>query len=302
MPRVAFLGMDSAYSVRPLQGLLNAGVEVALCLKPVGGVQTRGRTYLRRDHGITQALRHQVLPGAEQRDPFITARRHGIPTYLVGNASSVPVIDLLRKAKIELMVIAFFNQLLKPEVFQWMPLGAINAHPSLLPKDRGPSPLFWTFHRAALETGVTVHQVAPGEDDGAILASQRLPLALGTTGEALIAQLAELNFELLPRVVHDVTTGCATPVAQDHTQATRAPRPTEADRTLSPALGARRLYALARGVGRWNALIFDTGSERLRILDAIAFEPGGTVPGDHARLGDALLVGCADGTVTFRVG
>jgi methionyl-tRNA formyltransferase len=55
--------------------------------------------------------------------------------------------------------------------------GAIGAHPSLLPKYRGPNPYFAAIDAGDLESGVTVHRLTPNYDDGEMLLTSRVPIA-----------------------------------------------------------------------------------------------------------------------------
>ena len=49
-------------------------------------------------------------------------------------------------------------------------LGAINIHPALLPRHRGPSPFEAAFRAGDTETGLTIHRMAADFDTGPILA------------------------------------------------------------------------------------------------------------------------------------
>ena len=63
-----------------------------------------------------------------------------------------------------------------PEVLALPRLGAINLHPALLPRHRGPAAFEWAFRNGDPETGFTVHRMAPDFDTGPILAQVRIPI------------------------------------------------------------------------------------------------------------------------------
>ena len=174
--RIAYLCMESVFSVKPLEALLRDGHDVRLLMRPMGSMETRKRQVLRRHRGFDVVVRRAFgLAVNDARDPFALAAQRDIPAYIVGDASAPASLALLAREKIDLVVVAFFNQLLKPAFLQVPRLGAINAHPSLLPTYRGPAPLFWTYRDNVRTTGLTVHRIAPGEDDGDVLL-QVLPL------------------------------------------------------------------------------------------------------------------------------
>ena len=52
----------------------------------------------------------------------------------------------------------------------------LNSHPSLLPRHRGFSPFWGAIRDGDAEAGATVHEIAPGIDDGPILLQTAFPL------------------------------------------------------------------------------------------------------------------------------
>ncbi|MCP4504419.1 MAG: hypothetical protein GY822_31290 [Deltaproteobacteria bacterium] len=299
--RVAYFCMESIFSYRPLAALLDADADVRLVMRPVGGLLGRRENLLKREGSTRNPIATKIKQhlSADETDPFLLAERVGIPRWTVGNASTPAVVDLLRRERIELIVIAFFNQLLQPQILQVPAFGAINAHPSLLPDLRGPSPLFWTFQQGMLEAGLTVHQVAAGEDDGGILLQERISLKTPLPGEILVDLLAEKAALTIVQAVNEMTSGTIKPTPQNGT-ATRAPRPSLDDLKIDPAMGAERIFRFVRGVGRWTPPALETSGAPIRVVDAIDILDERKVPGDYAVVGDHVLLGTTTGTVVLR--
>lgn len=300
--RLAYLCMESVFSVQPLEALLAAGHNVRLVLRPLGPLSTRRDPVLRRHRGFDVAMRRLlgVSPDEHRTNPLAVAADRDIPAWLCGSVNTPMVRDLLARERIDLVVIAFFNQLLSAETLQSTPLGAINLHPSLLPRLRGPAPLFWTFHDGETETGLTIHRVSPGEDDGDIIKALPVPLPPGTAGEDLVDNLAALAAGHIHDAVERVAAG-ERGRPQDERLATRAPRPGPTDVVIDPSWPARRIYSFARGVGRWNNLVLHAAGETHRVLDAIDYEEGRELPGEQVLLGEELLLGTSDGVVRLAV-
>jgi len=80
---------------------------------------------------------------------------------------------------VDLIVSAHFQRLLPASLFNRAKLGALNLHPSLLPRYRGMSPQHWPIILGDTETGVTVHRIDEGVDTGRILRQIRIPLEPG---------------------------------------------------------------------------------------------------------------------------
>ena len=111
-------------------------------------------------------------------------------------------------------------------------MGIVNVHPSLLPRYRGPNPLYWVLDRGERETGVTVHYVDEGIDTGDIILQETLAIGPGDTEITLQRRSATLGAELLVRAVTLIAGGGAPRRAQRHAAATYYP---------SPPRGASRL-------------------------------------------------------------
>ena len=96
------------------------------------------------------------------------AKRYRLPVVSLERRNPKS-IEQIHKLKPDLLCVASFPFRLPDEVISAAPLGAINAHPSLLPKHRGPDPLFWTYLDGDVESGVTIHWIDDGIDSGLVL-------------------------------------------------------------------------------------------------------------------------------------
>jgi methionyl-tRNA formyltransferase len=79
----------------------------------------------------------------------------------------------------DLLVTAYFNQLVGQPVLSCARLGGINIHPSLLPHYRGTDPVFHALSRHECEIGVTVHRLDEQFDTGPILRQAKVPVTPG---------------------------------------------------------------------------------------------------------------------------
>lgn len=96
------------------------------------------------------------------------ALKHRIKCYF-----NVDVNDFycnqLANEDIDIILVASFDQILRYRIINLPRYGTINLHPSLLPKNRGPSPLTWTILNGDKFSGLTAHFVDKGIDSGDIL-------------------------------------------------------------------------------------------------------------------------------------
>ncbi|HWL92129.1 MAG TPA: formyltransferase family protein, partial [Phycisphaerae bacterium] len=90
-------------------------------------------------------------------------------------------------------------------------------HPALLPKHGGKGFHGAKVHESVLaagdmESGCTVHWVNNEYDAGEIIAQSRCPVLPGDSPETLAARVANLEHELLPRVIADIRDGRTKPI------------------------------------------------------------------------------------------
>jgi methionyl-tRNA formyltransferase len=103
----------------------------------------------------------------------------------------------------ELLVVASFG-LIIPKWFLGVPtIGAINIHPSLLPRYRGPAPIQWAIWNGEKETGITFIKMNERMDAGDILHQENLPVEPEEDAETLSNRLSLRAGEMLPSIIED---------------------------------------------------------------------------------------------------
>ena len=94
-----------------------------------------------------------------------------------------------RKALIRLnpdiVLVGSWGEKFSKETFSIPKIATINAHPSLLPKYRGPNPYFWAIKNQEKVSGITFHLMDEGLDTGAILAQEEIAIYSNDTGKTL---------------------------------------------------------------------------------------------------------------------
>jgi phosphoribosylglycinamide formyltransferase 1 len=111
------------------------------------------------------------------------------------------LVNMLREAGVELVVLAGFMRVLHAPMLRAFPRRIINIHPSLLPKFPGLEA--WKQALAAGEevSGCTVHYVDEKIDHGKVIAHREVPILPGDTPESLHARIQIAERELYPAVI-----------------------------------------------------------------------------------------------------
>lgn len=117
------------------------------------------------------------------------------------------LVEMLRDAGVELVVLAGFMRVLKEPMLSAFPRRIINIHPSLLPKFPGLEA--WKQALAAGEkvTGCTVHYVDEKIDHGAVIAQREVAILPEDSPETLHARIQTAEHELYPRVIAQFCAG-----------------------------------------------------------------------------------------------
>jgi phosphoribosylglycinamide formyltransferase-1 len=116
------------------------------------------------------------------------------------------LIDTLKRAGTDLVVLAGYMKLVPPQVVAAYSGRMINTHPALLPKFGGKGFYGMRVHEAVLaagetESGVTVHFVDAEYDHGPVFLQRTVPVLPGDTPESLRTRVLAVEHELLPDAI-----------------------------------------------------------------------------------------------------
>jgi len=126
----------------------------------------------------------------------------------------------LAKLKPTLFVVASYGMIVPSETLLIPEKGALNVHPSLLPKYRGASPIQAAILNGDTETGVTIMLMDEQMDHGPIVSQEKIALSPAETTATAMAKLAQVGGKILVRTIPVYLEGKLNPRPQDHTQAT----------------------------------------------------------------------------------
>ena len=83
----------------------------------------------------------------------------------------------LRRAAIDFLLVACWPWLIQPELYQSPRRAALNLHPSLLPRYRGPDPVTQQLARRESGFGVSLHRLDRQFDHGPLVAQEAFEVA-----------------------------------------------------------------------------------------------------------------------------
>lgn len=174
-----------------LQALIDAIVQDGLPAEIVKVISSRPDAY-----GIERAQKEGI--------PAVALNRE---VYADPEAADARIVDELRRAGAEYVVMAGYMRKLTPVVLNAFPDHVLNLHPALLPSFKGAHAIEDAFTAGVKVTGVTVHFANEDYDKGPIVAQRAVEVREEDTLEDLEARIHEVEHVLYPEVVRLVAEG-----------------------------------------------------------------------------------------------
>ncbi len=227
--RIIFFTNQGAEGTNAVLGLLEQlGQRVPLV------VMTRGPAARR-----TEVYKDVVANLALGQDVLVTDHVRRLPALLKG-------------LEPDLILVVGFPWRLPSELLTIPRLGSLNTHPALLPRYRGPNPIFWHFMNGEAQGGLTIHRMEADFDTGPILAQRAVEITPDDDIDSFLPKLFEAGAEVIPEALARVAAGDPG-ITQPAEGASYAPLATEAERSLDWSRPAAQLRNQIRGWGREGA-------------------------------------------------
>jgi len=254
--RIVFAGTPQ-FAMVSLQALVDAGFDIGLVLTQPDRPAGRGR-------------RLQPSPVKQ------FAIRHGLPVQQPATLKDDGAVDVLRRERPDVVVVAAYGLILPRQVLAIPRLGCVNVHASLLPRWRGAAPIQRALLAGDHETGITIMRMDSGLDTGPMLLRVPCPVSAQETAGTLHDKLAALGAVALVTTLTRLFDGAVAETAQDDSLATYAPKIDKSEAHMDWTDAAAALERRVRALNPWPvAETSIAGCGRLRIWRAVALPASG---------------------------
>lgn len=247
-------------AVAVLDALVNASYEIVAAYTQPDAVAGRSRT---------------PAPTAVRR----RAEELGIHVETPASFRDPDVVAGLSEFRADAFVVAAYGRLIPRAALNLPRLGAVNLHPSLLPRHRGPSPISTAILEGDPVTGATIMLLDEGMDTGPVLLQSRpVRIESSDTGGSLTTKLFTLGSALLITALQDLESGRAKPTAQDQSQATITRLLERSDGQLDWTRPAAYLERMVRAYDPWPGTFTRWNGKVLKVLQSNSVpeaRPGG---------------------------
>ncbi len=207
--------------------------------------------------------------------------------------------------KPDLLAVFAYGKIFGPKFLSIFPMGAVNVHPSLLPKYRGCSPISAAILAGDSETGITVQRIALEMDAGDIILQKRLPIHDDDTTESLGRTCSHEGAAMLVDALELIEQGIASYTPQDDSQATYCYAASKDDGLIDWNFSAEYICRMVRACFPWPKAHTWYRGKKLIIASADYLEDEeyrniepGLVIREHP--GRGILVAATDGVVVIK--
>ncbi|MGB2832542.1 MAG: methionyl-tRNA formyltransferase, partial [Methylotenera sp.] len=175
--KIIFAGTPE-FAVPALAALIQAGHEIVMVLT-------------QPDRPAGRGMKLQASPVKQ------LAQLHHLPVFQPESLKPAEVQAQIVAVNADVMIVAAYGLIIPATVLKMPKFGCYNIHASLLPRWRGAAPI----HRALLagdkEAGVTIMEVIPALDAGAMVSKGVVPILDTDTTQTLHDALAKIGADLM---------------------------------------------------------------------------------------------------------
>ena len=181
-------------------------------------------------------------------------KSYNLPEITTRSVNSEDFRKQLIKLNPDIILVGSWGEKFEKKTFDIPKIATINAHPSLLPKYRGPNPYYWVIKNREKTSGITFHLMDESFDTGSILAQEEIEINSDETGESLkrktVLKARGVACELLKTLQEDVII----PLQQSENKSSYYSHPEYSE--LDFGKSAEENYALIRASHPWVKAYF----------------------------------------------
>jgi methionyl-tRNA formyltransferase len=176
--------------------------------------------FVARGEQVAAVFCNVERPGARPDALATAAQAAGVPVHRFASLRSSEAHEAMRASAPQLIVMAYVVQFAPQSLLAIAPLGAIQYHPSLLPKHRGPSAIGWAIAHGEKRTGLTIFRPTDGLDEGPVILQKSCDIGPDESlGDVYFDKLFPMGVAALLEAADLVAAGKAVEQPQDEAHA-----------------------------------------------------------------------------------
>lgn len=272
--RIIFAGTPD-FAAPALAALIEAGHKIVLVLTQPDRPSGRG-------------MKLKASPVKE------LALQHGIEVFQPETLKDASAQSRIEEAKADVMIVAAYGLIIPTNVLNMPRLGCYNIHASLLPRWRGAAPIQRSLLAGDKETGVTIMEVVPALDAGAMISKGIVRITELDTAQTLHDALAKTGAELMVQAMEKLSkNGALDSTPQDESLVTYAEKLQKSEATIDWNKSADAISKQVRAFNPFPVATAILNGEVCRIWMATK-KPGKGRAGEVMATNETIDVACGE--------
>jgi len=287
--RIVFFGSLGVMSYTALLTLLKRKVPIASVVIPGVKPETDLSQYI-ANIPVIQTPKHRTIE--------LLALEHCIPVTYVKRLDDLESYSNISKYSPHFILTACFPYILPEKIWRLASVASLNIHPSLLPRYRGPNPIFWQLKNGETRTGVTLHLINDLVDGGDVILQRDISFKNGIRDRAIHALTGAQGAKMFIECLRLYRQKAIEPKPQNPAAASYMGVPTAGDFTLPLTWSAQHAFNFMRGTEDWKTpYSIYVGGKNISLESAIAYSPTGAMEETYRIDGSFVFVRFAQGVL-----
>jgi methionyl-tRNA formyltransferase len=225
----------------------------------------------------------------------LLAEQHQLPIFQPSTLKDEAAQATIAGANADVMIVAAYGLIIPTVVLNMPRYGCYNIHASLLPRWRGAAPIHRSLLAGDSETGVTIMEVVPALDAGAMVSKGTVPITETDTTQGLHDALSTIGATLMVEAMEKLQKNGALPsIPQEESLVTYAHKLEKIEAAIDWTKSAVNISRQVRAFNPFPVAQSNLKGEVCRIWMAVA-KPGQANIGEVVSVQDGILVGCGEG-------
>ena len=272
--RIIFAGTPD-FAAPALAALIEAGHKIVLVLTQPDRPSGRG-------------MKLKASPVKE------LALQHGIEVFQPETLKDASAQSRIEEAKADVLIVAAYGLIIPTNVLNMPRLGCYNIHASLLPRWRGAAPIQRSLLAGDKETGVTIMEVVPALDAGAMISKGIVTITELDTAQTLHDALAKTGAELMVQAMEKLSkNGALDSTSQDECLVTYAEKLQKSEATIDWNKSADAISKQVRAFNPFPVATAILNGEVCRIWMATK-KPGKGRAGEVMATNETIDIACGE--------
>jgi len=232
----------------------------------------------------------------------VLAEQHNLAVFQPESLKPSEVQEQIAATNADVMIVAAYGLIIPTTILNMPAHGCYNIHASLLPRWRGAAPIHRSILAGDAEAGVTIMEVVPALDAGAMVSKGVVPIRATDSTQSLHDALAQIGADLMVQAMHDLEVNGKLPsTPQDESLVTYAHKLEKSEAAIDWQKSAAEISRQIRAFNPFPVAQTKLKGEVCRIWMAteqdleVKLMPA--KPGEVISVHGGLLVACGQGVL-----